>query len=166
MTVETAAQPAIDARQMREAMSRFCSGLTVVTGMDPSNGEPIGFTCQSFSSLSLEPPLIMIAPSRTSRTWARISETGAFTVNVLAEHQEWVSRTFGRPITNKFASVPWRLGSTGAARIASSAAWVDCTVHAQYDGGDHHIIVGAVKGLDVSRYDRPLLFHRSAYSRL
>jgi flavin reductase (DIM6/NTAB) family NADH-FMN oxidoreductase RutF len=151
---------------MREVMSRFCSGLTVITGTDPATGDPIGFTCQSFSSLSLEPPLIMIAPSRTSKTWARISESGAFTVNVLAEHQEWVSRTFGRPIANKFASVPWRPGTTGAPRIASSAAWVDCTVHAQYDGGDHHIIVGAVKGLDVSRYDRPLLFHRSAYSRL
>jgi flavin reductase (DIM6/NTAB) family NADH-FMN oxidoreductase RutF len=105
MTADPADVPApvVDPRLMREVLGHFASGVTVVTAMTTDG--PIGFTCQSFSSLSLDPPLVAFAPARTSGTWSRLRAAGQFCVNVLAEEQSGLSQAFARSGTDKFAGV-------------------------------------------------------------
>ena len=98
-------QPIVDPQIMREVLGHFASGVTVVTAV--TDDGPIGFTCQSFSSLSLDPPLVAFAPARTSQTWARLREIGQFCVNVLAEGQDDLSQRFARSGPDKFDGVPW-----------------------------------------------------------
>ncbi|MDP9460798.1 MAG: flavin reductase family protein, partial [Actinomycetota bacterium] len=95
----------VDPRLLRDVLGHFASGVTVVTAVTADG--PIGFTCQSFSSLSLDPPLVAFAPARTSRTWPRLREIRRFCVNVLAEGQDAVSQNFARSVPDKFAGVPW-----------------------------------------------------------
>lgn len=146
---------------MRQVLGHFPSGVTIVTGITPEG--PAGFTCQSFSSLSLDPPLVLILPGRSSSSWPRIEATGRFCVNVLAEHQGELSTTFARSGTDKFAEVTWRPTTAGNPVLGGVTAWVDCTLHAAHDGGDHLIVVGAVQELDAVG-DDPLLFHRGGYA--
>lgn len=115
---------------------------------------------QSFSSLSLDPPMVMFAPARTSTTWPRIRAAARFCVNVLADDQHGVGEAMSRRGTDKFAGVAWTPSPTGGPRLAGSAAWIDCDLAAEYDGGDHTIVVGAVWELGSSPSLEPLLYHR------
>ncbi|MGY2001459.1 flavin reductase family protein [Blastococcus sp. SYSU DS1024] len=154
----------VDPRLMRDVLGHFASGVTVVTADTP--GGPIGFTCQSFSSLSLDPPLVALAPARTSRTWARLREIGRFCVNVLAEGQDAVSQNFARSGADKFAGVPWTPSPQGSPVLDDVVAWIDGELWAEYDGGDHTIVVARVLDLGAAPDRRPLLFHRGAYGLL
>ena len=154
----------VDPRTMRDVLGHFASGVTVVTAQDEEG--PIGFTCQSFSSLSLDPPLIVIAPARTSRTWPRLRELGRFCVNVLAEDQTDLSVAFARSGADKFAGVPWRPSRTGQPVLEGVVAWIDCELWAEYDGGDHTLVAARVLDLGADPGRRPLLFHRGAYGLL
>lgn len=156
--------PAVEPRRMREVLGHFASGVTVVTAV--TDDGPIGFTCQSFSSLSLDPPLVVFAPARTSRTWPRLREIGRFCVNVLAEGQDALSRTFARSGTDKFAGVPWTASRHGAPVLRGVVAWIDCALQAEYDGGDHTLAVARVLDLGADPDRRPLLFHRGTYGLL
>ncbi len=153
----------IDPRLMRDVLGHFASGVTVVTA-DGGRG-PLGFTCQSFSSLSLDPPLVAIAPARTSTTWPRLRDVGRFCVNVLAEDQSDLSATFARSGVDKFAGVSWQPSRHGSPVLAGVVAWIDCTLWAEYDGGDHTIVAARVLDLGADPDRRPLLFHRGAYGR-
>ncbi|MGY1848143.1 MULTISPECIES: flavin reductase family protein [unclassified Blastococcus] len=154
----------VDPRVMRDVLGHFASGVTVVTADTPDG--PIGFTCQSFSSLSLDPPLVALAPARTSRTWARLREIGRFCVNVLAEGQDAVSQNFARSSADKFAGVPWTPSPQGSPVLDDVVAWIDGELWAEYDGGDHTIAVARVLDLGAAPDRRPLLFHRGAYGLL
>ena len=156
--------PAVDPARMREVLGHFASGVTVVTAV--TGADPIGFTCQSFSSLSLDPPLVAFAPARTSRTWPRLREIGRFCVNVLAEEQDALSRTFARSGVDRFAGVPWTPSRHGAPVLEDVVAWIDCELWAEYDGGDHTIVVARVLDLGADPERRPLLFHRGTYGLL
>ena len=158
------ALPIVDAGLMREVLGHFASGVTVVTA-DTDDG-PIGFTCQSFSSLSLEPPLIAFAPARTSLTWPRLRELGRFCVNVLAEGQGAVSQNFARSGADKFTGVAWRPSPHGSPVLDDVVAWMDGELWAEYDGGDHTIVVARVLDLGAHPDRRPLLFHRGSYGLL
>jgi flavin reductase (DIM6/NTAB) family NADH-FMN oxidoreductase RutF len=158
------APPIVDPRLMREVLGHFASGVTVLTA-DTDEG-PIGFTCQSFSSLSLDPPLIAFAPARTSRTWPRLRGIGRFCVNVLAEGQDAVSQNFARSGTDKFAGVAWTPSLHGAPVLDDVVAWIDGELWAEYDGGDHTIVVARVLDLGAHPDRRPLLFHRGSYGLL
>ena len=152
---------AVDPQVMRDVLGHFASGVTVVTAR---TGEgPIGFTCQSFSSLSLDPPLVALAPARTSTTWPRLRDIGRFCVNVLAEDQSGLSAAFARSGTDKFAGVPWRSSRHGSPVLDGVVAWIDCTLWAEYDGGDHTIVAARVLDLAADPGRRPLLFHRGRY---
>ncbi|SDD35073.1 NADH-FMN oxidoreductase RutF, flavin reductase (DIM6/NTAB) family [Geodermatophilus telluris] len=151
----------IDPGVMRDVLGHFASGVTVVTA-DTDDG-PIGFTCQSFSSLSLDPPLVALAPARTSRTWPRLRELGRFCVNVLAEDQAGLSSAFARSGVDKFAGVSWRPSRQGSPVLDGVVAWLDCTLWAEYDGGDHTIVAARVLDLAADPGRRPLLFHRGRY---
>jgi 3-hydroxy-9,10-secoandrosta-1,3,5(10)-triene-9,17-dione monooxygenase reductase component len=154
----------VDPRTMRDVLGHFASGVTVVTAQGDDG--PIGFTCQSFSSLSLDPPLVVIAPARTSRTWPRLRELGRFCVNVLAEDQTALSARFARSTADKFAGVSWRPSSQGQPVLADVVAWIDCELWAEYDGGDHTLVAARVLDLGDDPGRRPLLFHRGAYGLL
>ena len=154
----------VDPGTMRDVLGHFASGVTVVTAQGDEG--PIGFTCQSFSSLSLDPPLVAIAPARKSRTWPRLRDLGRFCVNVLAEDQTDLSVAFARSGADKFAGVPWRSSRTGQPVLEGVVAWIDCELWAEYDGGDHTLVAARVLDLGADPGRRPLLFHRGAYGLL
>jgi 3-hydroxy-9,10-secoandrosta-1,3,5(10)-triene-9,17-dione monooxygenase reductase component len=154
----------LDGTRMREVLGHFASGVVVVTAA--ATDGPLGFTCQSFSSLSLDPPLISLAPARTSSTWPRIRAVGAFCVNVLADDHEHHSVRFARSGVDRFAGVSWTPGPDGAPILDGVAAWVAATLEHEYDGGDHTIAVGRVRALGADAGRAPLLFHRGRYGRL
>ena len=158
------APPLVDPRVMREVLGHFASGVTVVTA-DTDDG-PIGFTCQSFSSLSLDPPLVAFAPARTSRTWPRLRDIGRFCVNVLSEGQDAVSQNFARSGADKFAGVPWTRSTHGSPVLGGVVAWIDGELWAEYEGGDHTIVVARVLDLGADPDRRPLLYHRGSYGLL
>jgi 3-hydroxy-9,10-secoandrosta-1,3,5(10)-triene-9,17-dione monooxygenase reductase component len=154
----------IDPRVMREVLGHFASGVTVVTAL--AEDGPAGFTCQSFSSLSLDPPLVVFAPARTSRTWPRLRDIGRFCVNVLAEDQHELSSAFARSGVDKFAGVHWRPSRQGQPVLDDVVAWMDCELWAEYDGGDHTLVTARVLDLAADGQRRPLLFHRGSYGLL
>ncbi len=155
---------AFDSESFKDAMSRFTTGVTIVSGIE--DGEPVGFTCQSFVSLSIDPPFVAVAPARTSTSWPRIARAGTFCVNVLGDHQEDLCRGFAVSGGNKFEGVAWHPApETGAPVIEGSLAWVDCHVELVHDAGDHELIIGKV--LDLGTNDGvPLLFFRSRFATL
>lgn len=156
---------AFDDARFRQVLGHFGTGVTVVTALD--RGEPIGFTAQSFTSVSLDPPLISVCPSRRSVTWPRMGQAGAFCANVLSSDQEELARAFAVRDTDRFAGVEWAPAPvTESPILAGVLAWVDCRVHAVHEAGDHLIVVGAVLGLGHDDEGRtPLLFYRGGYGR-
>ncbi len=151
----------VDPTTMRAVLGHFVSGVAVITADGPDG--PIGFTCQSFASLSLDPPLVSFAPARTSSTWPRIREIGRFCVNVLAEDHEHHSTGFARSGVDKFTGVGWRPAPSGAPVLDGVSAWIDCTLWQEYDGGDHTIAVAHVHDLGADPARLPLLFYRGRY---
>jgi flavin reductase (DIM6/NTAB) family NADH-FMN oxidoreductase RutF len=147
--------------RMRDVLGRFPTGLTIVTAT--SDDGPIGFTCQSFSSLSLDPPLISLAPARTSTTWPKIRACESFAVNILAEEHGELSDAFSRSGADKFAGVAWYRGAHGNPILEGVVASIDARLWAEYDGGDHVLVAAEVLTLSLGDASRPLLFHRGAY---
>jgi flavin reductase (DIM6/NTAB) family NADH-FMN oxidoreductase RutF len=155
---------AVDPAAFRTVLGRFCSGITVITALG-SDG-PLGLTCQSFSSLSLDPPLVLFSPARTSVTWPRIREVGRLCVNVLAEDHTWLSAAMARSGADKFAGVRWDASPHGAPRLDGAVAWLDCALEAEHNGGDHTIVVAAVHALSTGPAVRPLLYYQGRYATL
>ncbi|MEN3307624.1 MAG: 3-hydroxy-9,10-secoandrosta,3,5(10)-triene-9,17-dione monooxygenase reductase component [Micromonosporaceae bacterium] len=155
---------AVGAAHFRRVFGHFCSGVTVVTTVD--DGTPVGFACQAFAALSLDPPLVLFCPAGTSATWRRIERTGHFCVNVLAEEQRGLSRVFGRGGADKFASVAWSPSPAGAPVLDGVLTWADCRIEATHRAGDHHVVVGLVTALGDCAAARPLLFYRGRYTGL
>ncbi|WP_225828300.1 flavin reductase family protein [Streptomyces naphthomycinicus] len=155
----------VTSRQFRSVMGHFCTGVTVITGMGAE--APTGFTCQAFSSLSLDPPRVVLCVSRTSVSWPAISGGAFFCVNVLAQQQHALSDRFARSGGDKFHGVDWDMSPDGVPRLAGASAWIDCRVHTEHDGGDHLVVIGDVRRLDAPAETRPpLLYHRGRYARL
>jgi len=151
------------ARQFRDVLGRFASGVTVVTST--SAGEPVGLTCQSFSSVSLDPPLVLFVPAKTSRAWPLIQRSGKFCVNFLAADQAELSNRMASRGIDKFAEVPWTpSAATGSPLLAGVLGHVDCTIHAVHEAGDHFVVIGRVLDMAVSGVEEPLLFYRGDYS--
>jgi 3-hydroxy-9,10-secoandrosta-1,3,5(10)-triene-9,17-dione monooxygenase reductase component len=155
---------ALDPVRFRRVLSHFCSGVVVVTAI--SKGRPVGLTCQSFSSLSLDPPLVMFGAALASRTWPEVRSAGRFAVNILGADQIEISRIFARSGTDKFADLGWRPGATGAPMLDGALAHIECELVATHPGGDHEIAVGQVVALDEGDGTHPLLFFRSEYRSL
>ena len=151
------------ARRFRDVLGRFASGVTVVTSI--SNGEPVGMTCQSFSSVSLDPPLVLFVPARTSRAWPLMQRAGRFCVNFLAHDQADLSNQMASRGGDKFAGVSWQPSEgTGSPVLDGVLGHVDCTIHEVHEAGDHYIVIGRVLALVEDGDDAPLLFYRGAYS--
>jgi 3-hydroxy-9,10-secoandrosta-1,3,5(10)-triene-9,17-dione monooxygenase reductase component len=155
---------AVDPSLFRTVLGQFCSGITIVTSL--VDDVPVGFTCQSFSSLSLTPPLVLISPGSGSTTWPVIRQTERFCINVLADEHSGLSTKFAMSGTDKFAGVSWRPSPNGLPTLDDVIAWIDCTLHAEHPGGDHSIVVGEVFDLGARTDARPLLYFRGDYARL
>ena len=147
--------------RMREVLGTFATGVVVVTALAD---HPLGFTCQSFVSQSLDPPLISFSAARTSTTWPQIRPVGRFCVNVLAHDQHALSELFAMSGADRFADVTWTASPLGAPILEGVSAWVDCELAAEHDAGDHTIVLGAVHALDADPNRYPLIYYRSKYA--
>ena len=137
--------------------------MTVVTGR--ADGLALGLAVNSFTSVSLNPALVAFCVSIASTTWPRLRPAGIFCVNILAEDQEVLSRAFAGRVGDRFEGVGWRPAPSGAPILAGVLAWIDCTIEAEHEAGDHVIVVGRVQELDVDHEGRPLVFYRGGYGR-
>jgi 3-hydroxy-9,10-secoandrosta-1,3,5(10)-triene-9,17-dione monooxygenase reductase component len=155
--------PTFDGAHFRTVLGHFCTGVTIITSVD--GGEPVGMTCQSFTSLSLDPPLVAFCPAKSSSTWPRIEPSGAFCVNILSDDQEELCRVFAVRGADKFRGIGWRPADTGSPILQDGLAWIDCRILVVHDAGDHLIVVGRVVELKASRTAKPLLFYRGGYGR-
>ena len=154
----------LDAAQFRFVLGHFCSGIAIVTsGVDD---QPIGLTVQSFSSLSLDPPLVLFCPAKTSTTWPKVRETGKCCVNILGEHQQDTCQQFAVTGGNKFGGVDWGWSSSRLPVIDGCIAYIECTLNQIHDAGDHEIAVALVKELRVGASEHPLLFFQGTYRQL
>lgn len=151
----------IDTSDLRRAFSSFATGVTVVTTCSSSN-EPVGFTANSFSSVSLDPPLLLVCVANGIRCHSVFSSANSFAVNILAEEQQEVSRTFASRGVDKFGKVQWTSGQTGSPLLDGVVAWFDCVMHEIVPAGDHSIMIGRIVDY---RYDSraPLGFCGGAY---
>jgi 3-hydroxy-9,10-secoandrosta-1,3,5(10)-triene-9,17-dione monooxygenase reductase component len=150
----------IDEGELRAVLGHFASGVVLVTSLH--RGEPAGLTCQSFFSLSLDPPLVACAPGKASTSWPRLHASGSLCINVLASNQEALARAFANSGTDKFAGVGWTAAGNGAPRLHGALAWLDCSVEDVHEAGDHYLVVARVDALE-SAEGRPLLFYRGGF---
>ena len=152
------------ARKFRHALGAFPTGVTVVTTID-SDGQPIGFTANSFSSVSLDPRLVLICIDKASFNIEAFTESAHFAVNILSEKQQQISTTFASPVDDRFADVNWTSKTTGCPIITDTVAWFDCVKDNCVDAGDHYILLGKVVEFD-STIITPLVFLRGNYVNL
>ena len=152
----------IDARELRNALGHFATGVTVVTTLGPA-GERIGVTVNSFAALSLDPPLVLWSLAKKSWSLPAFEATGHFCIHVLAHDQQALSDRFAKAGEDKFAGVEISEGVGGTPLLPGCMAVFQCSVEHRYDGGDHLILVGRVEAL-TTRSTAPLLFYRGRYA--
>ncbi|MGW6705834.1 flavin reductase family protein [Streptomyces sp. NPDC054956] len=153
--------------EFRAVLGNFASGVTIITAPPGEDDEgPAGFACQSFASLSLDPPLVTFMVARTSTTWPRIARAGVFCVNILGAEQGELCRAFAVSGADKFAGVDHSPApATGSPQLEAVPAWIDCRIHAVHTGGDHLIVVGKVEAMGAAGEGDPLLFHKGRFGR-
>jgi flavin reductase (DIM6/NTAB) family NADH-FMN oxidoreductase RutF/DNA-binding MarR family transcriptional regulator len=160
--VESGEGGAADGKALRRTLGQFATGVTVVTAAHPATGEIVGMTANSFSSVSLDPPLVLWSIVREAKSLPVFLEATHFAINILSEQQLDHSNRFSRPGSDKFAEVAWRPGLGGAPVLEGTAAVFECARHAEHDGGDHIIMVGEVGRF--ARFERPgLVFAQGRY---
>jgi 3-hydroxy-9,10-secoandrosta-1,3,5(10)-triene-9,17-dione monooxygenase reductase component len=162
--VEPAVAPARfdpDPERFRQVLGHFCTGVTIITAIE--EGKPVGFSCQSFAALSLEPPLVQFCPARTSTTWPRIERAQFFCANILSARQRDLANLFGRSNPDRFTDVGWAPNTAGSPVVDGVLTWVGCKVQTVHPAGDHFIVIGQVLELGDCRPGRPLLFYRGRY---
>ena len=158
------APTAVCADHFRRVLSHFASGVVIVTGV--VDGDPTGLTCQSFTSLSLNPPMVLFCPSKTSTSWPLLATVSYLCVNVLSAGQHGLSDAFARSGSDKFAGVAWSPTPQGAPALGGAAAHIEARIAACHDGGDHHIVTCVVEALSAESDPDPLLYYRSGYRAL
>ena len=153
----------LGAAHFRRVLGHFPTGVVVVTAV--VEGVPVGLSVNSFTAVSLDPPLVAFCPARRSATWAGVRATGSFCANILAQDQEELSRLFAAPGVDRFQGLGWVAAPSGAPQLQGTLGWIDCAIDAIHPGGDHEICVGRVQALEVQREVGPLVFYRSGYGR-
>lgn len=161
----TYARTAFDERQYRDAMGGFASGVTVITTQGPDG--PVGFTCQSFYSVSIDPPLISFSIARTSKSLASFREQGQIVVNFLSREQQDLSSQFARSGTDKWQGVSWHPSeSNGAPTLENGTGWVAGEIDREIEAGDHILFLVRVLGVSTDPEKPPLLFYRGGYHEI
>ena len=151
-----------DVREFRKALGTFPTGVAVVTTRAPS-GAFVGLTINSFSSLSLEPPLVLWSLQLASPSLGAFDRARHFAVNILAEGQVELSRRFASQVPNKFSDLEVHAGIEGVPLIAGCAARLECRAAARHNGGDHVIFIGQVERFEYDARKRPLVFYAGRY---
>ena len=152
-----------DPAALRTVLGHFATGVAIVTAVDGE--EPVGMACNSFTSVSLEPQLVLFCAAKSSTTWPRIQAAQRWAANILGEDGEEVCRLFAQKGADRFAHMSYTTGRTGAPILDASIAFVDCETVAEHDAGDHVIVVGSVLELGYASEGKPLLFYRGGYGR-
>ncbi|MBB5390310.1 MULTISPECIES: flavin reductase family protein [unclassified Herbaspirillum] len=157
---------AVEPLRFREALGHYASGITVITSL--VDEEPIGFTCQSFYSVSMSPPLVSFSVMSGSASYPRIRQAGRFAVNILSNEQVRISNQFARRGTDKWHGIEWRESPLGNPLIAGSLHWLDCEIYAEHAAGDHVIVIGEVKALNLQEAvaAQPLLYFKGQYRNI
>ncbi|WP_420145750.1 flavin reductase family protein [Sphingobium sp.] len=151
-----------DSATFRRVLGHYPTGVCAVTAIE-ADGTPVGMVVGSFNSVSLDPPLVAFFPAKSSGTWPRIQAVGKFCVNVLASDQKALCRQIAAPGPDKFTGVSHRTSANGSPILDDVVAWIDCTLDAVHEAGDHDIVVGRVVALEVDRPGSPLLFFQGNY---
>lgn len=154
-----------DARTLRDALGCFATGITIVTTMAP-DGTPVGLTANSFTSVSLDPPLLLVCIANSAGSAPVLREAAHFGVNVLQIGQQPASNRFAGRGEDRFAATPWTPGETGVPLLDGALGSFECRRHAVHDGGDHFILVGEVVRAQFEPRRDPLLYFRGKYRRL
>ncbi|OWY29230.1 flavin reductase family protein [Herbaspirillum robiniae] len=157
---------AIEPLRFREALGHYASGITVITSL--VDGEPVGFTCQSFYSVSMSPPLVSFSVMSGSASYPRMRQAGRFAVNILSDEQVRISNQFARRGTDKWHGIEWQASPLGNPLIAGSLHWLDCEIHAEHAAGDHLIVIGEVKAMNLQQTVamQPLLYFKGEYRHI
>lgn len=148
-------------RELRDAFGSFMTGVTVVTTCK-NDGSPLGFTANSFASVSLDPALLLVSIAKTSNNYDSFVKGSHFAINILSEDQKDVSNTFARPSEDRFASISWQTSDCKNPIIDNVSAWFDCTIYQVYDAGDHAILIGQVENFSSVGF-AGLGYYRGAY---
>jgi 3-hydroxy-9,10-secoandrosta-1,3,5(10)-triene-9,17-dione monooxygenase reductase component len=151
-----------DPQHFRQVLGHFATGVTVITGLQGE--EPVGFACQAFAALSLEPPLVLFCPAKTSTTWPRLASTGRFCANILSAQQRDVARRFGVSGPDKFAGLGWSADPDGLPILAGVLTWASCAVETVHEEGDHFVVVARIIRLGDCIAGDPLLFYRGRFT--
>lgn len=152
-----------DSATFRRVLGHYPTGVCVVTAVEQDDG-PVGMVVGSFTSVSLDPPLVAFFPAKTSSSWPRIEGAGRFCVNILASDQQQLCARFAaRGVEDKFSGVSHRVSANGSPILDGVVAWIDCMLEAVYEAGDHYIALGRVAALEVESPGKPLLFFQGAY---
>ncbi|WP_028968764.1 flavin reductase family protein [Sphingomonas sp. URHD0057] len=154
-----------DPRTLRDALGCFATGVTVVTCLNEA-GEPAGLTVNSFTSVSLDPPLLLVCLYKQAASATALTSATHFAINVLQTGQQPASITFSTRVEDRFGQTPWSCGEAGAPIFEDSLGVFECENYAVYDGGDHHILVGRVVKASFDASLDPLLYFRGRYRRL
>ncbi len=152
-----------DPAAVRTVLGHFATGVAIITALD--GDEPVGMACNSFTSVSLEPQLVLFCAAKSSTTWPHIQAAQKWAANILSEESEEVCRLFAQKGADRFAHIAYSTGRTGAPVLDAAIAFVDCETVAEHDAGDHLIVVGRVLELGYAPEGKPLLFYRGGYGR-
>jgi 3-hydroxy-9,10-secoandrosta-1,3,5(10)-triene-9,17-dione monooxygenase reductase component len=152
-----------DSATYRTVLGHFATGVVLVTAVD--GDEPVGMACNSFTSVSLDPPLVLFCAAKSSTTWPRIQAAGKWAANFLDDDGEEICRLFAQKGADRFARVSYTSGRSGAPILEDALAYVDCETVVEHDAGDHVIVVGSVVELGYQAEGKPLLFYRGGYGR-
>ena len=155
----------IDTKELRFAFGNFATGITIVTSLD-ADGEPLGITANSFSSVSLDPPLVLFSVDRGAYSLEAFQISRRFAINILSTDQEDMSSRFAKASVDKWSGVDFETWETGCPILTGSLASFDCRTWQTYDGGDHVIFVGEVEQMSLNTDLEPLLFFRGRYDRV
>jgi flavin reductase (DIM6/NTAB) family NADH-FMN oxidoreductase RutF len=155
----------IDQTDFRNALGTFATGVTIVTTTS-DDGDPIGLTANSFSSVSLSPPLILFCLDRGSFSFAHFERSSHFAVNVLSAEQQDVSNHFARPSEDKWNDISFSTGKVGCPAFSEALAIFECSTDSIHDAGDHIIIVGKVEHFELKPEGEPLLYYKGRYAKI
>jgi 3-hydroxy-9,10-secoandrosta-1,3,5(10)-triene-9,17-dione monooxygenase reductase component len=151
-----------DAELSRHVLGHYPTGVAVVTALTPDG--PVGLSMNSFTSVSLEPALVLFCPALTSTTWPLLRQVGRIAINVLSAGQESVSRLFATRAQDRFAQLAWLPGTNGAPLLSDALGWLECTVQAEYPAGDHTVVIAEIERMGVhGEIGEPLVFFRGSY---
>jgi flavin reductase (DIM6/NTAB) family NADH-FMN oxidoreductase RutF len=155
----------IDGTRFRSVLGRFATGVVAITAVDQDGGQPTGLAANSFTSVSLDPPLVAFCVAHTSTTWPRLRGAERICVNILSEPQLDVCRQLAKKGGDKFADLEWSAAPDGSPVLRGALAWIECSLEDEHVAGDHVIVVARVHNLDRHHDGEPLLFYQGGYGR-